>query len=39
MNGTEIVKFLNTMRNFVSGYWRGRIDEVIKQLGGSVREN
>lgn len=39
MNANELVKFLNTLRNFVSGYWRGRIDEVIKQMGGTVREN
>jgi hypothetical protein len=39
MNANEVVKFLNTLRHFVSGYWRGRIDQMIQQLGGTVRED
>lgn len=39
MNANEVIKFLNVLRYYVSGYWRGRIDDMIKQLGGTVREN
>lgn len=38
MNPNELVKFLNTLRLFVSGYWRNRIDEVIRKMGGKVNE-
>lgn len=37
MNADELVKFLNTLRNFVPGYWRMRIDEVITKMGGTVK--
>jgi hypothetical protein len=33
----DLVKFLNTLKGFVPGYWRGRIEEVIKQMGGTVK--
>ena len=37
MDPNELVKFLNTLRNFVPGYWRTRIDEVIAKIGGTVK--
>lgn len=38
MNADELIKFLNTLRNFVSPYWRGRIDEVIRKMNGQVKK-
>jgi hypothetical protein len=37
MNGNELVRFLNTLKEFVPGYWKGRIENVIKQMGGTVK--
>jgi len=37
MQAEELVYFLNTLKNFVPGYWRGRIEEVIMKLGGEVK--
>jgi hypothetical protein len=37
MSPEELVKFLNVLRNFVPGYWRSRIDEVIGKIGGRVK--
>lgn len=38
MDPNELVKFLNTLRNFVPGYWRSRIDEVIQKMNGQVKQ-
>lgn len=38
MNPNELVKFLNLLRNYVPGYWRGRIDEVITKIGGTIKQ-
>ena len=32
MSAEEIVRFLSVLRTFVSSFWQGRIDEVIKKL-------
>lgn len=37
MNPPELIKFLNTLKNFTPGYWRGRIEEVIVKLGGKPK--
>jgi hypothetical protein len=37
MPAEELVKFLNTLRNFVPGYWRSRIDDVIGKMGGKIK--
>jgi hypothetical protein len=37
MSAEELVRFLNTLRNFVPGYWRARVDEVIVKIGGQVK--
>jgi len=37
MNGNELVRFLNTLKEFVPSYWKGRIENVIKQMGGTVK--
>lgn len=37
MSAEELINFLNTLKNFVPGYWRGRIEEVIMRVGGQVR--
>jgi len=37
MNGQELVRFLNTLKEFVPGYWKSRIENVIKQIGGTVK--
>jgi hypothetical protein len=36
MDAKELIKFLNTLRNFVPGYWRTRIEDVIRKMGGKV---
>lgn len=36
MTGQELVKFLNTLKEFVPSYWKGRIESVIKEMGGKV---
>lgn len=38
MNADELVKFLNTLRNFVSPYWKSRIEQVIVQMNGKVKK-
>lgn len=35
MQADELVRFLSTLRTFVSSYWQGRIDEVINRIGRS----
>lgn len=37
MKPEELVRFLNTLRHFVNGFWRGKIDEVIQKMGGQVK--
>lgn len=37
MTPEELINFLNTLKTFVPGYWRGRIEEVISKIGGQVR--
>lgn len=37
MNPQELVRFLNTLRHFVPGYWKGKIEEVITKIGGQVK--
>lgn len=37
MSPEELINFLNTLKTFVPGYWRGRIEEVISKIGGQVR--
>jgi hypothetical protein len=37
MQVEELIYFLNNLKNFVPGYWRGRIEEVIIKLGGVVK--
>jgi hypothetical protein len=38
MNAEELVKFLNSLRLFVNDYWTGRIDKVIRKMGGKVKD-
>ena len=38
MDPNELIKFLNLLRNYVPGYWRTRIDEVIVKIGGTVKQ-
>ena len=37
MNANDLVKFFNTLKEFVPSYWKGRIEQVIVQMGGKVR--
>lgn len=37
MTGNDLVKFLNVLKEFVPGYWKGRINDVIKQMGGTIK--
>lgn len=39
MTPQELIKFLNVLRFYVPPYWRGRIDDVIRKIGGEVKVN
>ena len=38
MDARELIKFLNVLRNFVPGYWKSKIDEVIIKMGGQIKQ-
>ena len=38
MNADELVKFLNTLKNFVPSYWKSRIEDVIRKMNGKVKK-
>jgi len=37
MNNLEMIRFLSALKNFVSSYWKGRIEEIIVRLGGKPK--
>lgn len=39
MDARELIKFLNTLRFYVPLYWKDRIDNVIRKMGGQVKVN
>lgn len=37
MDARELFNFLNTLKHFVSPFWKGRIEQMIVKYGGTVK--
>lgn len=38
MSAEELVRFLNVLKNFVSPFWKSRIEQVIVKMNGKVKK-